>query len=156
MSTLYDALKRAEAERKGDKGFSSRKASVKKSASPTQDEGSDTIKIIVLLVLVICVFGFVFYRIKSLKQKSASAPANVQQKAAEVATTLAPAKVRAPGTYELDGIVEAGEGSMAVVNGKLLQLEGSIDHLVLKKILPKQVELLNTKDDSIVVLKINR
>ena len=62
--------------------------------------------------------------------------------------------LRAPGTYGLDGVIDAGTNSMAIVNGKLLKIGDTIDTLTLEKISPKEVELFNSKDNSTVVLKI--
>ena len=44
---------------------------------------------------------------------------------------------------------------MAIINGKLLKPGETIDSLVLKKVSPDQAELLNTRDNTTVILKLN-
>jgi hypothetical protein len=148
---MYDALRKAEAERKKAGGNSASKAGV-----------SDNIKAVLLLIAVIAVFTIAIYRFNGAKTAlNATKPVIAQAVAvvptpAKTAVVPAPLKPqRAPGTYGLDGIIDAGTDSMAVINGKLMKPEDSIDNLILKKISPKEVELLNTKDNSTVILKLN-
>jgi hypothetical protein len=52
-------------------------------------------------------------------------------------------------------VFDAGLASMAVVNGRILKVDGQIDHLILKKISAKEVEMLNVNDNTTVILKLN-
>ena len=122
---------------------------------------SDKTKTILLLVAVVVIFGTLAFRVYSAKmhEKALQQAMFKKVKASEKAAAKSDAAVvpvkpqRAPGTYGLDGVIEAGDSSMAIVNGKLLKVEGTIDTLILKKISHKEVELLNTKDNSTVILK---
>ncbi len=162
MSTVYDALRRAELERKkiavnGDPAIGS--VENKNNGLP------ENVKVILLLLAVTFVFGVVVYRINSARAAFSSKSASVKVATAQPAV-VAPNKVavsagsvsakpvRAPGTYGLDGVINAGAASMAIVNGRLLRVDENIDHLILKKISPNAVEMLNTRDNSLVVLKL--
>lgn len=153
MSTMYDALRKAEAEHKKAAGLGEKSP---ESGKPTVNaEMPQNTKTMVLLVAVIAVFVILFFRIKGLmgeQKKSVAVTAIKPQTPGAAAEPVKPP--RAPGTYDLDGVIDAGDHSMAIINGKLVSLEGTIDNLVLKKISPKEAELLNTKDNSTVVLKI--
>ncbi len=158
MSTMYDALRKAEAERKKAAGLDVKGPEKDNSV---QVEGlPGNIKSVALLVAVLVVFAVVFYQIKASlggpkKTAVVQTAVNTVSTAQVPVTAAAPVKPkRAPGTYGLDGVIDAGENSMAIVNGKLLKIGGTIDYLVLKKIYPKEVELLNTKNNSTVILKI--
>lgn len=153
MSTLYDALKKAEAENK--------KTAVHEEKIPQGGKAlevgqmQDNAKAIILLIAVIVVFIFAFWRIKgTLEGSQKSAVQHMVSVTSLPKAESAPVKPRMPGTYDLDGTVDAGENSMAIINGKLLKIEGTIDNLILKKIFPKEVELLNAKNNSTVILKI--
>jgi len=158
MSTMYDALKKAEAERK--------KAAGPGSVLKDSKDGADMLKnnqVMILLIAVIIVSSIAFYRIKaSIDQSKVMVPvqktivpqADMPAKSSTVQAAPMAEPQRAPGTYALDGIIEAGENSIAIINGKLIKLDGTIDDLVLKKISSKEADLLNTKDNSTVVLKI--
>jgi hypothetical protein len=154
MSTMYDALRKAEAEHKKAAGLKDKEPEGK---AYTAAQGiPDSAKTAVLLLAVIIVFGIAFYRIKGLQ--ASSKPVAAETAASNqvvVASSTTNPQQRAPGTYGLDGVINAGSNSMAIVNGKLLKVDGTIDSLVLKKISPKEVELLNTKDNSTVILRIN-
>ena len=166
MSTMYDALKKAEAERKKT-AKAKLDDSVAETKEPTNDSGGENIKILLLVIAIILFFGIAFFQFMAAKRGSsvkkpvviqdvAQTSAGAQTAPPTPSTLLPPVKPqRAPGTYGLDGVVDAGSESMAIVNGKLLKVEGSIDHLILKKISLKEVELLNTKDNTTVVLKLN-
>ncbi len=159
MSTMYDALRKAEAERKKAAGLTET-SSLNSNDSIYNSDGGEKIKVLLLLIAVIAVFGIGIYRFITSKTISSPKKPETAQVAAQASistvTTLAPLKAqRTPGTYGLDGIIDAGDDSLAIINGKLMKPEQTIDHLILKKISPKQVELLNTKDNSTVILKIN-
>jgi hypothetical protein len=156
---MYDALRKAEEERKRSAGFVS-ETEVETVKSSRGGSMSDKTKISILLIAVVCVFGVAFYRFNAAKVQDQKAKEDAKKKVALVAPAAVNRELnvvkpqRDPGTYGLDGIINSGEQSMAVVNGKLLKPEQSIDHLILKKISAKEVELLNTKDNSMVILKI--
>jgi hypothetical protein len=158
MSTFYDALKKAEAEHKKVR------ASTKEEMSNevfSMSGGVSKPTLVLLIIGIIATAGIGIYRFNLAKSKSATVAKRNTIAATPVvapapAPALAPPKLpRAPGTYGLDGIIDAGDNSMAIINGKLLKPEQSIDHLMLKKISAKEVELLNTKDNSTVILKLN-
>ena len=156
MSTMYDALRKAESERKKVSGVGETKIII---PSGNKGDASENTKIAFLVIALIAVAAIGGYRFNSAKMKM-SKPVKTETKvttaAAPAASTLAPVKAeRAPGTYGLDGVIDAGAGSMAIINGKLLKVDESIDQMVLKKISPKEVEMLNTKDSSTVILKLN-
>lgn len=149
MSTFYDALKKAEAEHKKTAPGPTNIVV----GQPASGGGmSDTAKTAILAIAVVCVFGIAIYRFVAAKAATESQSAKAH--AAAVATP-APKPQRPPGTYNLDGIVDAGDNSMAIINGKLLKAGESLDALILKKVSPDQAELLNTKDNSMVILKLN-
>jgi hypothetical protein len=113
---------------------------------------SESIKIVVLLIAVIAVFFLAYHRIK------ASMPVSQKAAVASVVVASVPvdAVVKPPvPTYSLTGVIDAGDNSIAIINGKLLKIDGTIDNLMLKKIFPKEVELLNIKDNQSVFLRIN-
>lgn len=158
MSTMYDALKKAEAENKKAAGIQEK--------SPVGEnfvaEGGipENIKTAALAIAVLAVFAIVFFRIKGSWEaprkpavmQTALQTVNSSQASGPTDASIKPK--RAPGTYGLDGVIDAGDNSMAIINGKLLKVDETIDDLILKKISPKEVELLNTKNNSTVILKI--
>ena len=155
---MYDALRKAEAENKKAAGLDV-KGPGNTNPEVFVDKPNNNMTI-VLVIAVIAVFAIVFLRVKSLmggpKPSTAIHTAMANTAQMPQAPVSAPVKVRAPGTYGLDGVIDAGDNSMAIINGKLLKVEGTIDALILKKITPKQVELLNTKDNSTVILNIQQ
>jgi hypothetical protein len=158
---MYEALKKAEIERKRAAGLEVKSP---QAGNPAVDEGmSDSTKTTILLIAIVIVFGIAIFRLfgdkitlmfkKPVVQAAAvTPPAHVPVPVA-AAAPLANAQ-RLPGTYGLDGVIDAGANSMAIVNGKLLKVDDAIDDLILKKISPKEVELLNSKDNTTVTLKI--
>ncbi len=156
MSTMYEALRKAEAERKQAAGFMN-SGTVKEDTGMAQNRGmSDNTKTILLLIAVICVFGIGIWRFNAAKSAAAPKGLIVHPIAAKPTQVLGPVSdkaVRAPGTYGVDGIIDAGMASMAVINGRLLKVEDKIDHLVVKVITAHSVELLNTKDNMTMTLK---
>ena len=151
MSTVYDALKKAEAERN--------KAAGVENKSPEGDTSfsgggmPESTKIILLLVAVVLVFAFTLYRINGLLFAN-NKPAAVKTAASSPAAAAPAVPQAALDPYVLGGVINAGENSMAIINGRLLKVDASIDDLVLKKISPKEVELLNSKTGNTVILKI--
>ena len=150
---MYDALKKAEAERKKAEGIGNN-TSENVSPIPTVVI-SENNKIIMLLIAVIVVFGITIYRINGFLSGTKNPTFTQKTNASQVPAAQVPAQAQVPlEPYKLNGVIDAGENSMAIINGKFLKLEGTIDDLILKKISPKEVELLNSKDNSIVDLKI--
>ncbi|MGE5308361.1 MAG: hypothetical protein ACM3OC_04695 [Deltaproteobacteria bacterium] len=151
MSTLYDALRKAE------------KTHQVKAGKPQQD-----IPMIVVIPLCIAlVFGiFKFAEFRQAAQKrqknTASAKASTAGQAAAGAKSSA-AKASAAGSsaasvpapvkkiyvgYELEGVSCNGDFCVAIINGKLLKADETIDTMVVSKIMPGAVELTNPKDNT--------
>jgi hypothetical protein len=154
MSSLYEALRKAELEQNKKGVFTPQ----------VQDKSSNAVpRILVIAVLVVLVLGAILgaYRLWTESQHQAAQRVAAQRQAeekkaalavvvAQPAAVAAPAiKVRAPGTYGLDGVIYAGRDSLAVINGKYLKTGEKIDHLVVQKIRQDSVEVLNTNDNSV-------
>ena len=154
---MYDALRRAEGERK--RAMHGRKEN---SSAGSKGAMSAKNKIVLLLVAAVVVLGAAVYRFNTTKTSSGkvspvamqTVPVAAPAAPVTAATTMTKKRQRAPGTYQLDGIINGGGRSMAVINGRILIIEQSLDHLILTKISPQQVELLNTNDQSTVILKL--
>jgi hypothetical protein len=154
MSTMYEALRKAEAERKKAAGVVEN-SSVSEGV-PVSLDTSEGIKIAALIAAIVVVFAIAFFRFNAAKGRMAPNRPAVAAVTEAAVVPLALAKgVRAPGTYGLDGVIDAGANSMAIINGKLLKVDGQIEHMILKKISPKEVEMLNTQDNTTLILKIN-
>jgi hypothetical protein len=152
MSTLYEALRKAESEHSKKGVF----------APQVQEKPSSAPRILVIAVITIaafwaCLGAYRFWATSQQNAKRAAAEKQAAQKASPPAAAVAPAvKVRAPGTYGLDGVIYAGPDSMAVINGKYLKTGEKIGHLVVKNILPDSVEVLNTNDNTVQTLQLGQ
>ncbi|MEI6437992.1 MAG: hypothetical protein WCO69_04490 [Candidatus Omnitrophota bacterium] len=159
MSTMYEALKKAEAERKGTVG------------SPAKPSGSDEQMknmVVILALVFVAVVGWNIYRYQSAAsaKKAASAKAAETRRAeeamarAQAVTTPAAApavasNVKHPeGTYGVDGIIAAGAASMAVINGKVLSVGGKIGPLTVQAISAKSVDVLDSRDNAVHAMKV--
>ncbi len=60
-----------------------------------------------------------------------------------------------PGVYALEGVVQDGENSFVVVNGKILKMFDKIDDFTVNRISGNEVELLNLKDNSKLILSLS-
>ncbi|MBF0483402.1 MAG: hypothetical protein HQL25_01735 [Candidatus Omnitrophica bacterium] len=159
MSTMYEALKKAETDRKKEN-----KPSIKTQAAP---ESSLRNLAVALAVIFIGLVGWNIYRYQTSAKakKAALVKAEAIKHSTETAQPLAAIKPAAntipaikylPGTYTLDGIIDAGTASMAVINGNVLKIEDKIEHFIVKKISSQEVELLNTNDNSPLILQLQK
>ena len=160
MSTMYDALKKAEAGRKSEHIPSSGQGS-----APSSVTGS---VVVILAVILAGILGWNF-------TKARAASANQQALAAQKAVTLrnkaekpkaavaGPAGAHAakpaadrypPGTYTLEGVIDSGVDSIAVINGKLLKVGETIDDLAVRKVSAREVELFKAGDNSRMLLEL--
>lgn len=157
MSTMYDALRKAEMERKRASG-----GTVPAESGIAAHTGAmpDNIKIVLLLAAVAAVFGIALYRFMAVRD--AFKPAKPAMRAANTLAPAAPAvpvpaapQVKyPPGTYTLEGVVDAGPVSMAIINGKLLKMNDVIDDLIVRKVSAREVELSDAGGSRKVILKL--
>lgn len=154
MSTLYDALKKASSDREKQKMQNQEE---KKGNDMHTDENNahhtENMKVVILLIAVVAVFGIAFFRF-ALANKWI----NFSKKpAVSVAKVVSPAVVQEPikkDPYVLNGVIDDGENSIAIINGKLLKLSDKIEGWQVKSISTREVSLFNSLDEQSMVLKI--
>jgi hypothetical protein len=154
MSTLYEALRKAELEQHKKSVF----------APQIQEKSASSVpRVIVIALVTVAAFWaclgayrlWLDFRNNAVKQEQAKKVAAMKA-ALPAAGTASMGRVRAPGTYGLDGVIYAGEDSMAVINGKYLKTGEMIDYLVVKAITPDSAEVLNTKDDKVQTFRLGQ
>jgi len=141
MSTFYDVLKKAENLNPG------------KPAPKTKKD----IPLVFVVILVIVVFVVVFNISKvNHAKKIAAGKKNTAGQLSSVktaATKPAPAPVKKIYKgYELEGIICNETNCIAVINGKILKPESTIDDFTVTNISSGSVELRSTKDNSVTTL----
>jgi hypothetical protein len=153
MSTLYEALRKAESEHSKKGVFTPQ----------VQEKPSSALRILVIAVVAVLAFWACLggYRMWTAQRNAAQRQAEEKKAALAVvpqpAAVAAPAiKVRAPGTYGLDGIIYSGADSLAVINGKYRKTGEKIDHLLVQRIMPDSVEVLNTNDNTVQTLQLGQ
>jgi hypothetical protein len=135
MSTLYEALKKAE------KAQPAKKAHVK-----AKHDVPAVVAIPLIFLTAFVVFKMTLGKKASHPVKqSGSAFAAIAARSTPL--TAAPVKKTYSG-YELEGISCSGDLFMAAINGKLLKVGDKIDNWAVAKIDPTSVELNNAKDNS--------
>ena len=157
MSTMYDALKKAESARRPEARLVAGARGLKGSPG--------LIAVLVLGVVFLGILGWDLFRRQAASEDRKAALARLQaakdaSAAAQgpalplAAETVAVAVRYPPGTYILEGIVNAGAGSMAVINGRLLKINEGIDALVVRKVSAREVELSDAGGGRQVILKL--
>jgi len=148
MSTLYDALKKAEI--KNAKEQQQRPAVVR---SQSDDDVRKKKQVLLVLVLVFIFVSVVYFRVAQAKKEARSKKIALEKRKTALKPVVVPVtRIRQPGEYVLEGVIYSDDPA-AVINGKLLRSEEKIDNLVVKSISPNSVELLKTEDNSIITLK---
>jgi hypothetical protein len=153
MSTLYEALRKAELEQNKKGVF----------APQIQEKSSSSFPQILVIALVtvaafwVCLGAYRYWTEAQLNAKRAAAQKLAAQKATQPVAMVGPAaKVRAPGTYGLDGVIYAGADSLAVINGKYRKVGEKIGPLVVQKITQDSVEVLNTNDNTVQTFQLGQ
>ncbi len=141
MSTLYNALKKAEERSEKEKPV------VNNRPLPQQNKNS----IILVLFLLFVFVAVVYIQIVRVKKEKARMLA-AKKKTVALQPVVNPVKIRKPGEYVLEGVIY-GNNPTAVINGKVLKAGDKIDKFVVQEITAQSVQLLKTDDNSIVTLK---
>ena len=157
MSTLYEALKKAE------KTQHVQNVLLAQDTQQTKAPGKPKRAIPVVVVALFALF-FIFSVMRAVSvgkaasstKKKPDSAASVNKHAA-MASNVPQQAVAVKKTYtghELEGVICNGDSCVTVINGKLLKLQDTIDSLILTKISPGSVELSNPKDDSATILEL--
>lgn len=143
MSTLYDALKKAE--NKND------------SQPPRKNNKSALFLVLLAIGFLAISFTIKVIKTKKLQNKESKKKEAKKPVLAKGATTTKGAPIIEKKTYVgyvLEGIIYNEEASLVVINGKILRKNEKIDNLVVTNITPNKVELLNLKDNTILSLNL--
>jgi len=139
MSTLYDALKKAEDKLK--------ETPLTQTSQPQINPPNfKVILIMVLLVLFILAVGravMISRASKAVAKKET--PSGFFAKTTAPATQGTPQPIREPGEAYLEGIIYNAESSIAIINGKLVKEGEQADDFKVTKITQDTVEVQNVK-----------
>lgn len=151
MSTLYDALKKAE------KTQQTQHIEQVKALGKTRRGIPAVVVVLLALLLIFGVSKAAAIRKSALSiKKNANSATSIKTQAANPSNTQQPVAIvkKTYTGYELEGIICNGDSCVAVINGKLLKLQDTISNLIVTKISPQSVELRNSKDDSTKILEL--
>ena len=156
MSTLYDALKKAE----NKKGANISMGKVKPQEKFNAGDNRKNIQIIFAVVLCVIV-AFIVFKISAARhialeqaKKKAAAKASMATNHLTPEQEAAMLERKKPGAYYVEGIIYNEENPLAVVNGRITKEHDTVGDYVVSKINQDSVELLNSKDNSIKVLEV--
>jgi len=154
MSIIYEALKKVEKNQKArpvDNGIEALKvfnsAQIKRKIFPRKI-------MIASIILVLISLGFILYL---TGKKYNPNPVLAKEEEKIKATYRKPENYpeMIPSVYVLEGVVQDKETSFAVINGKVLQMLDKIDDFMINKISEDEVELINLKDNSKLILSLS-
>jgi len=150
MSIIYDALKKIENKNKVENKDRQQTAPSKKK--------NKNIFILMLLITVFCVLliDLTYRQLKksyALKQKKIQEALALQaQKLQNKPKAAEGIEKKLPENLNLEGIIYEEKEPLAVINGRILKVKDKIEDLEIVNITPNSVELINTRDNSKVLL----
>ncbi len=153
MSSIHEALKKAATDR--EKTVVQNKmenGTINMGETENNVKNIENMKVLFLLIAVIVVFSVGIVRV-ALANKWIS----FSKKPVIVTRVTKPPIpdekiIKEP--YVLNGVIEDGANSMAIINGKVLKLNDKIDSWQVKNISTREVSLANSLDEQNMVLKI--
>jgi len=145
MSTLYNALKKAEERNEKEQ------RNVNNGPVPQYNKTNKNSVILVLFLLFVFV-AVLYIQIVRAKNEKARIAAAKKKKTIALQPVVSPVKIRQPGEYVLEGVIYSSDPT-AVINGKVLKAGEKIDNFVVQEITAQSVQLLKTDDNSSVTLK---